>query len=51
MTHSETLDFRRKPVADQAIRLRRWDEAAKDGSIRTPPFQSVRETVHGILPR
>ncbi|MFM1859430.1 MAG: hypothetical protein RIR28_255 [Pseudomonadota bacterium] len=51
MTHSETLNFRRKPGADQAIRLRRWDEAAKDGSIRTPPFQLVRETVHGILPR
>jgi predicted HD phosphohydrolase len=51
MTHSETLDFRRKPGVDQAIRLRRWDEAAKDGSILTPPFQLVRETVHGILPR
>lgn len=51
MTHSETLDFRRKPGADQAIRLRRWDEAAKDGSICSPPFERVREAVHGILAR
>jgi len=51
MTQSETLDFRRKPGADQAIRLRRWDEAAKYGSICSPPFQLVREAVHGILAR
>lgn len=51
MTHSETLDFRRKPGADQAVRLRRWDEAAKDGSVLPPPFPRIREIVRGILPR
>jgi predicted HD phosphohydrolase len=38
MSASEIEDFRRHPLHAEAVRLRRYDEAAKDPRARTPDF-------------
>jgi [1-hydroxy-2-(trimethylamino)ethyl]phosphonate dioxygenase len=38
MSADEIDDFRRHPLHEEAVRLRRYDEAAKDPHARTPDF-------------
>lgn len=42
MTAEEMSLFEKKPGADQAILLRRWDEEAKNGEAITPPLPIIR---------
>jgi phosphonate degradation associated HDIG domain protein len=47
MSQQEAAAFAARPFADDAVRLRRWDEQAKDSAIRVPGFDAYR----GILTR
>jgi phosphonate degradation associated HDIG domain protein len=38
MSDAEAATFRTRPYADDALRLRRFDEAAKDPEAKTPPL-------------
>jgi predicted HD phosphohydrolase len=38
MTAEEVAEFARHPCADDAVRLRRWDDAAKIPRLPTPPL-------------
>src|SRR4029078_10042900 len=38
MSADEVEDFRRNPLHEEAVRLRRYDEAAKDPRANTPDF-------------
>ena len=42
MSEAEAADFRDKPHAGTAVRIRRWDEAAKDTKAATPPLEHFR---------
>lgn len=39
MNASEVAEFRSHPHYERAVRLRRWDDLAKDPSLRTPPIE------------
>jgi gamma-butyrobetaine dioxygenase len=43
LTEAEARAFERLPHASSAVSVRRWDEAAKDPALATPPFESFRE--------
>jgi gamma-butyrobetaine dioxygenase len=43
LTLPEARVFERLPHADAAISVRRWDEAAKDPTLATPPFETFRD--------
>lgn len=49
MSAEEVAEFARHPYADDAVRLRRWDDAAKIPRLPTPPLahfaRYVRQTV------
>jgi gamma-butyrobetaine dioxygenase len=38
MSPAEATEFEACPAARAALRLRRWDEAAKDPTAMVPPF-------------
>ncbi len=38
MSADEAAEFRRNPHHEAAVRVRRWDELAKDPAMATPPF-------------
>jgi gamma-butyrobetaine dioxygenase len=38
MSPAEATEFEACPAAGAALRLRRWDEAAKDPTAMVPPF-------------
>ncbi|QDT32449.1 phosphonate degradation HD-domain oxygenase [Thalassoglobus polymorphus] len=38
MNEREVSEFERKPFAHDAVRLRRWDDTAKDPALKTPPL-------------
>lgn len=38
MSDREAAEFRANPFADDAVRLRRWDDTAKDPDLPTPPL-------------
>jgi gamma-butyrobetaine dioxygenase len=42
MQGDELADFAASPFADEACRLRRWDDAAKDPDAAAPPFAHFR---------
>ena len=42
MSQAECERFAASPFADDACRLRRWDDAAKDPDAATPPFSRYR---------
>lgn len=48
MTAAEQARFVQLPGAEAALRLRRWDEQAKDGSAAVPPWEEVAAVVRGL---
>ena len=44
-----TVIFVPPPFAADAIRIRRWDEAAKVPGLETPPLEHYRVTLHAAL--
>ena len=49
MTDEEARGFARMPYAEQAVAVRRWDEAAKDPAASTPDFDHFRPLLLGLL--
>jgi gamma-butyrobetaine dioxygenase len=45
MSDQEVADFEAEPYAADAVRLRRWDDAAKDASRSVPPFDHYRQLI------
>jgi gamma-butyrobetaine dioxygenase len=49
MHEDELGDFAASPHAEAACRLRRWDDAAKDPDVTTPPFDHFRPLLTRLL--
>jgi phosphonate degradation associated HDIG domain protein len=49
MTGLEALEFRAAPYAEDAVRLRLWDDAAKDLDMVTPPLEHYLDHVQSLL--
>ena len=49
MTTREARAFEQLPYAQAAIAVRRWDEAAKDPTARTPEFDHFRPVLERVL--
>jgi gamma-butyrobetaine dioxygenase len=49
MTPAEAAEFAAHQQAEDAVRLRRWDDAAKDPHARTPDFAHFRPLLTGLL--
>jgi predicted HD phosphohydrolase len=45
MTEAEQSAFMENALHDEAIRLRRWDEEAKEASREAPSFASIKATI------
>ncbi len=50
-TEREAASFIAQPFAEAAVRLRRWDEAAKVPEARTPDMESFRPLLESLLIR
>jgi len=48
-TSEEVAEFQALPFAEDAIRIRRWDEAAKVPGIQTPDLERYRATLQAAL--
>ncbi|HIC82204.1 MAG TPA: HD domain-containing protein [Kiloniellaceae bacterium] len=48
-TVEEAEDFRAGPYAEAALALRRWDEAAKDPAMETPPLRDFEAVIERVL--
>ena len=48
-TAAETVAFRSTPFADEAVRVRLWDDAAKVPRRETPPIEHYRATLLAAL--
>jgi phosphonate degradation associated HDIG domain protein len=48
-TPTEATQFQALPFAADAIRIRRWDEAAKVPGLETPPLEHYRATLRAAL--
>lgn len=48
MTGEEVSGFTNNPYSDAAIRLRRWDDAAKVPNFPTPPIGHFAEVLHKV---
>jgi len=48
-TSEEVSEFRALPFAEDAIHIRRWDEAAKVPAIPTPDLEHYRATLQAAL--
>ena len=49
MSAEEVAAFEAGPYAEQAVALRRWDEAAKDPDADVPEFAHYRELLAGLV--
>ena len=49
MTPEQVAHFEAVPYARDAVRLRRWDEAAKDPHLDAPGFEHYRNLIAGLL--
>lgn len=49
MNPDDIAKFRRLHYADEACRLRRWDDAAKVADRRVPPLEHYRETLEALV--
>ena len=49
MTPAQAVEFEADPYADDAVRLRRWDERAKDPELTPPPFVHYQSLLAGLL--
>jgi phosphonate degradation associated HDIG domain protein len=48
MTPTEIAEFEQLPFARDAIRLRRWDDAAKDPLRKTPPIAHFEDKLYAV---
>ena len=48
MTEEEVTLFRAEPFHEQAIRLRRWDDEAKDDELVSTPFTSFKRYLEDV---
>ena len=44
-SETEAREFERRPFAREAVRLRRWDDMAKEPAIRVPGLEHYREMI------
>lgn len=51
MSQEEIDAFRRRPNFDAIIRIRQWDEAAKDPDASTPPFEHYTPLLQRVVER
>ena len=51
MTPTEIVEFEQLPFAKDAIRLRRWDDAAKDPARKTPPISHFEDKLYAVKNR
>jgi len=51
MSAEEVAEFRRHPNLEAIIRLRLWDEAAKDPAVQTPPFEHYAPLLQRVVDR
>ena len=49
LSAAERAEFERNPHAQDAVRLRRWDDLAKVEGLRTPGLERYREAVQSCL--
>jgi len=49
MNPAEVAEFEAGGFAEQAVRLRRWDEAAKDPAVTAPPFTHFRPLLESLV--
>lgn len=49
MTPDEVAEFRRNPFAEDAVRLRRWDDMAKVVGLATPPVEDFAPELEASL--
>jgi gamma-butyrobetaine dioxygenase len=49
MSRAEARRFESSPHAEAAIRLRRWDDAAKVAGVAAPPLTSFRDVMRGLV--
>ncbi|HZT18849.1 MAG TPA: HD domain-containing protein [Dongiaceae bacterium] len=49
MSAPEAARFAAEPYAEQALRLRRWDDRAKQPALATPGFERYRQVVESSL--
>jgi predicted HD phosphohydrolase len=50
-TPAEAEGFRLRPYAEDAIRLRRWDDCAKDPAVQTRPLAEYAELLRHLARR
>ena len=48
MSDAEVAQFRKLPHAEDAVRLRRWDDEAKDPELETPPLAHFAKYVRDV---
>ncbi len=51
MSADEVAEFEANPYREQIVRVRRWDEAAKDAEMRTPPFAHYAPLLRRLVAR
>lgn len=51
MRAEEVAAFRRNPHHEAAVRVRRWDEGAKDPAMETPPFRHYVPLLQRVVDR
>ncbi|WP_051342785.1 phosphonate degradation HD-domain oxygenase [Pseudonocardia spinosispora] len=49
MSSAESAAFSRRRYANEACRLRRWDDRAKTEGLRTAPVEHYRDAVRGLV--
>lgn len=49
MSAAEVTSFRQNPHHEAAVRLRRWDDAAKDPQRQTPPLSHFAQYMHASV--
>jgi gamma-butyrobetaine dioxygenase len=49
MTDEQVRAFEAEPYRDDAVALRRWDDQAKDATVRTPAFEQFRPLLEGLV--
>lgn len=48
MSADEVAAFERRPGWEGAVRLRRWDDLAKDAAVQTRPFSAFHDLLRGL---
>jgi predicted HD phosphohydrolase len=49
MTEAQAAAFRQMPFAEEAVRLRRWDDSGKITGLPTMPFASFKPLLQRVL--